>query len=316
MMANANEEAAVEVLGVRNDDLSRHNQDEAEQVQQPLPDASHNTRHPDDPSRMYLSPEERQWALEIKDIVESTPELDNLSDFFYVQVALVEQGDLEAALTRIAKLQELRHEYGIVEDDYEFAKRGLQEGFHQNPKWLINIAFHADDGTYVTVFDLKEFRADIFKKSPRKEQIFQRGCYLWQHVPCPDFEAIRKGSTVMLECEGHSMTQGGMDLKTFRATLDIATAYPIHVQKFVHVHTGVFTNLMVSMGKRFLPRDVAAKFVMGVQAENRLDELFMTPDFDTAFARNWSRIDDSLKRRFHHIKTFSLTASSMEAKHA
>ena len=79
---------------------------------------------PDDPCRMLLTGEERDAALLIKQLIEADPELDNLNDFQYAQLALMIDLDyqdldetelLPKLLDRARKLQVIRQEYSIVE---------------------------------------------------------------------------------------------------------------------------------------------------------------------------------------------------------
>lgn len=75
---------------------------------------------PDEPERMHLTPAERQWALIVKDLIEGVPELDNLCEFEYAQLALIEHDNVEGDLKRAYQIQLYRQEYGIIntlEDD-------------------------------------------------------------------------------------------------------------------------------------------------------------------------------------------------------
>ena len=100
---------------------------------------------PNEQGRMYLLPDEQAWAQEIKDFVENTPELDNLSDFWYAQFALVDKGDLEASIRRVHMMQELKQEYKIV-DSINTAKRAINEFLDLFPRWFFTFGYNIDKG--------------------------------------------------------------------------------------------------------------------------------------------------------------------------
>ena len=73
-------------------------------------------REHQNPDRMQLTTQERQWALTVKEALQNDPELDDISDFLIAQISLlVEPGNMEEALERAQKLQYFRQEHGIVD---------------------------------------------------------------------------------------------------------------------------------------------------------------------------------------------------------
>ena len=48
-----------------------------------------------DVSRITLTEEETRWAKAIKTAIEEDPEVDNLNDFLYAQIALIDKDDIE-----------------------------------------------------------------------------------------------------------------------------------------------------------------------------------------------------------------------------
>ena len=100
---------------------------------------------PMDPSRMVLTPEERQWALSIKAAIVGDPEVDNLSDFEYAQLALMDHGDVEAAVERARHMQTFKHEYGIT-DTLEQSRQLLPKLVKLLPGMPLSLSYNRRDG--------------------------------------------------------------------------------------------------------------------------------------------------------------------------
>ena len=273
-------------------------------AQAPQLDSNIGSRSDDVSNRMDLSREELGWALEIKDMVEHTPELDNCSDFLYAQCAVVDRGDLEASVARILKLQEFRQEYNIV-DDFENASRSMHRFFDLFPGWMLNFSFEPDEGSYSWVMDLNIFDLSTLKTNPEAESLLAKGSYHRGSMFTPDLEAARKGYIATIECQGHTLGKG-LDIKYFRMMWEIFNAFPVRPQKARWFHCGVFSNLLLSSARRFMPQEVRSKFQVGLIAPQRLDTLFLNPTYKIAHQRNMDRIDESLRQRYKNIATFQL----------
>lgn len=64
-------------------------------------------------NRTMLSEQEISWALNIKRVIESHPELDSLSDYAYAQLALIVKDNIQEAVERTQHMQCFREEYDI-----------------------------------------------------------------------------------------------------------------------------------------------------------------------------------------------------------
>jgi hypothetical protein len=131
-------------------------------------------------NRMRITPQELEWALEIKDMVEHTPELDNCCDFIYAQCAVVDGGDLEMSISRILRLEEFRQEYNIlVVDDYESARRAMHQFLNLFPGWMLHFSFVPPESIYPTsmIIDLCAFDMAAVKTNPQAESIIAHGSY-------------------------------------------------------------------------------------------------------------------------------------------
>jgi hypothetical protein len=85
-----------------------------------------------DPGRMKLTQKENENALAIQEMVEGLPDLDNLSDLMYAQLAIICKDRVEDAVNRCYGMQEFRHEYNLV-DNLEQGSRYLRWGIQQLP---------------------------------------------------------------------------------------------------------------------------------------------------------------------------------------
>lgn len=256
--------------------------------------------------RMYLLSDERSWANQIKERVENMPELDNLSDYWYAQLTLVELGDTHAALERVVALQQVRQEYKIVDSLVE-AKRALREGLRLGlfPD-LLAFDFNLVRGGLFLAWDMaKQENKAAFKSNPRAEDIVVKQLYfIYQALTC-DMEAIRRGHTMMIECEGYSLTSG-VDMSMIRMFLNVVEHYPINVQAHQHYNNGVLANAILSMGRKLLPSDLQEKVHFGLRSPERLDRIFLNPTPEAAMARMLAKIDAALERRYRNESIFAL----------
>lgn len=259
---------------------------------------------PDDPLRMKLTREEHAWAWDIKDCIEMLDDLDNLCDFWYAQLAIVCQDNVEDAVKRAYGLQCFREEYKI-RDSVEQGCHCMQQLVYElSPKQLLSFSFSHSDGTYVLVHDIT--KADTNRVStPKKCDDYFGFCYYLHTLWGPDFESIRKGGICCVECEGWDWKKkqdGKLILRYFTRLL---TFYPFRgVCK--SYHTGMFANLLASALRKAIP-SLKETFFMGLQFDGRLDEAFLVPSLEFSNRRLLSRMEATLKLRYQNERTFTLS---------
>ena len=132
---------------------------------------------------MKLTDQEVAWAWAIKTAIEQDPELDNLTDFMYAQLALNDGGNLEAALERVTNLQYFREEYKVVDN--------LQEGKRWTTEWLTyargvvcSFSYHPAGGNYCLVYDLSAVDTSMLRRGLEMGMV---GGYYLCHAMSPDF---------------------------------------------------------------------------------------------------------------------------------
>ena len=282
------------------DAVLQHEADELDRHQQPVflpfPLQLH------DPSRMKLSKQETEWALNIKDTIEGFPDIDNLSDYMYAQLALVEQDNIEAAVERAYKLQLFQKEYGTL-DSVADGMRHLRNLVEMFPKYLLSFAFDGDNTIFV--YNYKGFDRRALN-TPEKLRTWFVGCYYIAMCVTTDFKEIRDGPMAMAECGGYDWKHH-IDLKLYKRFWDeLVSGYPIRFQRWKLFHSGVFTNLLYSMMRKCIPDVIVSSIEIGCQMDCSLDEVFLAPTVEAANERLLDRMEKALAKRFGHESSFVL----------
>ena len=302
-----NDRNGMEQLRRQQAHFGAHQEREEEEEEDDDDNEPRGTTHagPYDVRRMLLTEEERGWALAIKTAIEESNEVDNLSDFWYGQLALIEKDNVDEAVSRAYQLQELRQEYGIV-DSFEYGRRVIHQSMELFPGYYLCYSFNHRDGNYVLVVDLTKLPMSIFRTNSAAIITKVQEIYFMCNIMSPDMEAIRRGIICLAECEGYHF-QHDIGVGIWRRVWDLVVPYPLRLQKLKHFHTGVFANLMVSMVRQFLPSSLSQKIEVGCRCEaGRLDRVYLTPNAQAANQRILCRLEDALRRRYENEATFAL----------
>ncbi|CAB9498509.1 expressed unknown protein [Seminavis robusta] len=259
-----------------------------------------------DATRMTLSDTERQWAMAIKEAVLQDLELDPLSDFDIVQVALLDRDNIEGAMERICKLQAFQQEYRVT-DTVEQGQITTQRCLDLFPGLMLHISYQPSLGCHVHAGDVTKLYKSVVESQKDTSAAILVPLYYLFHATNPDFESMRQGLVILCECGGFSWTDN-FKLEYFQKFwLELGGVYPIKLKKMMHYHTSLFFNLLHSMGRPFLPNDVKEVFEIGLfSALGRLDIVYLSPSVQTANARFKTRIVESLQTRHHNASNFRL----------
>ena len=181
----------------------------------------------EDDTTMKLTGEERQWALDIKRAIEEDPELDNLSDFTYAQLALVDHQNVEAAVERAHRLQAFRNEYDI-QDSPQQGQRFMERASELLPGFYLNLGYHKVHGisTCTLVADLSKcYLASSTSNADARN--FLQAAYYTYHALNPNLEQIRQGCTFLMECDNFAWkTNYGLQFFQ-RYWTEIGSVYPL-----------------------------------------------------------------------------------------
>ncbi|CAB9514948.1 expressed unknown protein [Seminavis robusta] len=258
----------------------------------------------DDPRRMDLSPEEKRHAIAIKQAIEGTAEMDNLSDFFYCQFALIEGSNVERALERVKQLQALREEYKIM-DTLTDGCQVLEAFIQLSPQHVLSYEFNGN--SYTMMVNLKGFQPKTDLSTPEKFRTWIMGTYYMHHCFCPDFETIRQGVSFYVECHGYDGSQH-INMKFLkRVWTECFPAYPFRVQKSHHFHTSTMCNMMIATFKRIIPANMGTdKIKVGCKAPMYLDEIYLSPSVEVSNQKTLQQWKAALAKRYRNEHTFSL----------
>jgi hypothetical protein len=261
-------------------------------------------QEPQSEPRMSISEQERQQALAIKRAIEEDTELENLTDFQYVQAAIIDGDDIQAALDRVFHMQAFREEYKIRDDDFDDATYCIKAFLRQHAGVILSIAYNSDENNYVLIWDWAAFNQENLN-NPESWRIMLAFIYFELNALNPDFYSIRKGIVFVVECEGFDWKK--CDVKTSeRGWTELLTVYPTIFRQLKYFHTGVFANLSASLMKHFLPEHIRNKIQVGCEYEGRLDTLYLVPSLEAANNRILERLQICLKNRYENEKRFRL----------
>ncbi|CAB9516313.1 expressed unknown protein [Seminavis robusta] len=296
---NAPVDGANQNVLVEEDDESDNSEEDEEDT---IPRVIENI---DDPRRMKLTQEERVWALEIKEMIENSPELDTkYNDFMYAQMAIITKGDLEDAMNRAHGLQDFRREYKIL-DTLEQGHMCMKKFIEILPLHWLSFSFSPSEGTYILVHDVSKIDTNLLNTVSKVETWMAASYYLHTSFSA-DMACIRRGCISMAECEGMDWTKK-QDFKLIQAMISqLLTVYPF-IGEFRGFHTGTVFNVLASILRRILPSDFKDTFRTGYRFEGRLDSFYLIPDVPTANRRLISRLCETLKRRYDNEQNFFLT---------
>ena len=259
----------------------------------------------DDPRRMKLTREELMWALDIKDVIEMMPDLDNLADFWYAQYAIICKDNVADAVQRATALQAFREEYKVRETLEDGRRRTGSLILELMPRQWLSFSFSSSDGTYVLVHGLTKCDTTNLTTAKKADDWFA-SIYYMQTACLPDLESVRKGYICCVECEGWSFRKKQDGKLVQRMFSEFMAHYPFRGQ-CKHYHTGMIINVIVSACRRILPPEIRETLHVGLKFDGRLDEAFLVPNLDAANQRMLHRLGGALEKRYENEKAFSLS---------
>lgn len=256
---------------------------------------------------MVLSDEERQWAINIKNAIEQEEDMAPMSDFFYGQLAIVDKGDTEYAVERARMLQYFQQEY-CIQENAEFSIKVGREFQRLMPEFLMALQYQKQSGNFLLALDISGLHAHGVEANEGTNRLFFQAIYYLCHAMNPDFKSIRQGPIILGENAGFDWKRN-FGIKTMkRLWSELTGVYPYQFQKLKNFNTGVLYNVLVSMAKPVIPKDIYCKFEMGCKLEGggNLATFFMTPNVQEANERFLDNCRIALETRYANEASFSL----------
>lgn len=279
--------------------------------------------------RMKITSNQRNLALMVKEAIESDPEIDNLPDFWYVQLAIVNGDNLEASISQAGHMQYLREEYGI-RDTLADAKKILWDYLNSEEKWMLSFCYVPQLDGMIAVIDLTAKDVKDLAK-PDGWKILAGEYYLRQALN-PDLVCVSTGVTTIFECQGFDWKKSGGMSNILRFCKEVVGPYPQNVRSTLFFHTGeqfngsfkqpffsfltvgcsipplvgVLANLAHSIVKPFMPEQMKQKCKFGCQFPQGIAKCMLGPDPKGKLELNYARIMTALECRYENERNFKL----------
>lgn len=270
-----------------------------------------------DDETMTISDEEKEWALEIKRAVEDNEHLLPLTDYEYVQHALVSEGKLGEALCRVERMQNFCQEYG-VDKSVEQAMEMLVELIHQQPGFLLHMDCDPVAHNTINVIDLGMFDPRLAQADPdgrdRNWRTFACGVFYMKYCSQPSFATIRAGFYVLAEF-GDVGNHNSDPAARMRLFDELMRYFPMKWKQFLAFNTGYAATIMLSIVKSFMPKTLASVVEMGCQIEEsdetrnptkRLREFYMQPTVELAYKSILQKARAMAERRDYNTRHYRL----------
>jgi CRAL/TRIO domain len=263
---------------------------------------------PDDPTTMNLAPQELARAQEIKRAVEANSEVENLTDFEFVQFALAfGEEPMDQIVGKIAMHHAFRRQYGVRETVNDGVK-SITRFSVQHYGVFLCIKYLKATRSYVTVMD---WAAMIPPQKEEQYQVYFSGLYYILHACFPDFESIRKGLTMVVECEG-ATSKNVSQRHIERVASDFHSHYPKKQKEVYFVNSPSVVNVACSLLFRLVGKNMRENIKLGYQIQGwegrRIDVLYKSPSPEGGRINMLGSSRDFIEKRYRNIARFRLPA--------
>lgn len=259
----------------------------------------------ENPTGMQMTREEHQNALAIKEMIENSAELDNLSDMYYAQLAIIGEGDTEWALNKAFKLQKYCRDNQLLET-YEDGARQVAAFMDIHPGLILGVNHFERDGNQVGIFDITRFNNGAWMDPDKQDNIMKASIYLC-HVLFSNLACVRKGAVFLCECEGYSIHKNMISIEGFSKLFnENLYSYPAKLRKIKYFHSPMLLNVMFTIMKKLIPEEIHSKIQVRCGSERRLDAMCMLPSPEVASKRILEDMKEMLRTRYENDRNFVL----------
>ena len=130
--------------------------------------------------------------------------------------------------------------------------------------------------------------------------------YYINHVMCPDFESIRNGYIIISECGNVSSREQCLSLGLLQDMLHLTDVFPTKLTKNMNYHGSLFSNLLLSMAKKVMPKLRSVIEVGHTFEGGSLNDFYLMPSPDIARRRLTERLDKVFQKRYKNEAEFRL----------
>lgn len=238
------------------------------------------------PDDMFLSSQERMWACQLREVVQREGNgIDPLTDFEYVEHAIVAQGNVEEAVERIRGLQTFREVYH-PQETVDSGVYYFQESLRLQPGLLIHMDIVKETGTGIIAWNYAMYDPSRLLST---EQNWKAGIlgqyYVWKMLQ-PTFRSIRGGSYQLIEGGDVGWHNFNM-VSEQRWGEELANHCPHKVKQILVYHCGVIMNVVWSLVKPFLREEMTNGVCLGCTYDSEnpdatLMDMFCQPNLEAA----------------------------------
>ncbi|CAB9516874.1 unknown protein [Seminavis robusta] len=153
----------------------------------------------------------------------------------------------------------------------------------------------------------------FFEENGRK--LLLRALYFCLNALNPNFLAIENGPLILVECESFNWMNFTVGAHRQLQT-ELFSHYPTRVNQARHYNTGLFANMLWSMGRPFFPKKQRNKFQMGCKTGvGNLNEFFLKPTVEIANQRFLEALAVALEQRYYFASVFELPSDTRQQNH-
>lgn len=265
---------------------------------------------------MRITEEERQWALSIKQAANETDELQPLSDFGYVELAMLTRGNTQEALHRMGGLQAFRTEYGI-NNSPEQGVQCLERTMHLLPGFVLHLDNCPNTNDGILVWDASvcypETILSISHEGGGADYNWRNyvvAMYYMYYSCQPTLVSIRDGLTLMMDCGQVSWANVSMDFER-RMHEELRAFYPLKWKRIMAYNTAVIANIGWSLFKQFMSPHMRESLQLGCQvtgldSDTRLRDIFLQPSLEGSRQNILERVRHLIALRNENAGNFAL----------
>lgn len=222
---------------------------------------------------MHATAQELSWARAIKQAVavETDPAINaaHLTDFEYLQHAIVAKDQVHKALKRIKNMQKFKQRYGIqLDGSVEEAARDLQRFRDAYPTYKSTIASTADH-IHLSCLDAATFDATRLKSEEAYAIVSRYAFYVMQACH-PNIAAMRAGYVFLCDC--HCMKWNNFSyVWQERAAQLYSQGYPGRVVQMVMLQVPLLMRFLFNLVKPLLSKKFRQSIVNTAEREEWLE---------------------------------------------
>ena len=183
------------------------------------------------PDNIDPTPQELEWAVAIKRAAAQDPEVNTaaMMDLEFLQHGIIAKSNVDKALKRIKRMQQLKERYGIkLDGSVEDGIRDVQAFSAAHPRF--GLCWQPlEDHTHVVCSDYQHFRADRMHSEEGFAMMMR--CFFYMMQMCqPHAAAMRAGLVFLMDTQHMGRRNFSWQVEERMSTV-IFNAYPARVQK-------------------------------------------------------------------------------------